>query len=160
MCKKRIGEAPMDTQRQFQKGNTMCALEGTHQKDKKWKDIPGGGETRSRGGSWRKVCKISFRWMNRGKKKIWFQNSKKHQHPRLGPWKRNCDKWWLQIFHPFLQLGWLSWLATGIWEEVVCASLGLMHEITLLHLISSSLSWIPKPKATWAILKMAEHLAA
>lgn len=51
----------MDTQRQFQKGDTMCALKGTHQKDKKGKNIPGGGETRSRGQSWRKVGKIFFR---------------------------------------------------------------------------------------------------
>lgn len=63
----------MDTQRQFQKGNTMCALKGTHQKDKKWKDIPGGGETRSKGRSWRKVCKISLRWVNREKKKSGFR---------------------------------------------------------------------------------------
>lgn len=58
---------PTDTQRQFQKGDTMCALKDTHQKDKKRKDIPGGGETRSRGRSWRKVGKICFRWVSREK---------------------------------------------------------------------------------------------
>lgn len=31
------------------KKDTICALKDTHQKDKKGKDIPGGGETRSQG---------------------------------------------------------------------------------------------------------------
>lgn len=80
----------MDTQRQFQKGNTMCALEGTHQKDKKWKDIPGGGETRSRGGSWRKVCQISFRWMNRGKKNL---VSELQETPTSKTWTVEKELW-------------------------------------------------------------------
>lgn len=41
----------MDTQRQFHKGDAMCAVKGIHQKGKKGKDISGGGETGSRGRS-------------------------------------------------------------------------------------------------------------
>lgn len=39
----------MDTQRKFQKGDTICDLKDIHQKDTKEEDILDGGETRSWG---------------------------------------------------------------------------------------------------------------
>lgn len=53
----------MDTQRKFQKGDTICALKDIHQEDTKGEDIPDGGEIRNGG-------KISLKWMGRVRKKI------------------------------------------------------------------------------------------
>ena len=39
----------MNIHGQFKKGDTIYALEGIHQKDKKGKDIPGREESKSRG---------------------------------------------------------------------------------------------------------------
>lgn len=42
----------MDSQKQFQKGDTICTLKGVHKKDKKGNDIPGIREQEAEVGVW------------------------------------------------------------------------------------------------------------
>lgn len=117
---------PVDTQRSFQKGNTICDRRTKRERTFQVEGKPEAGIRIEVS----RVGKISLGVNGQSaEKKHLVSEFWETLHLMLGPSKRSCGKWLLQNFQPFLKLDWLLWLASGIWEEVMDANLRLMREI-------------------------------